>query len=1223
MRRRLIPLLLALAVDCRTTAWCAGVPIWSEESSHRWTSVQPAPGPRPGFHSMAPAQTGITFSNRLSDASIAANRILEIGSGVALGDVDGDGRVDIYFCGLEGDNALYRNLGDWRFEEIAQSAGVACPNTWSTGAVLVDLDGDLDLDLLVNSLGGGTRLFRNDGKGRFTEDTDCGLIGKFGATSMALADVDGDGDLDLYVTNYRSDTFFDHPPGLRTQMRQGRDGQWALEPRARFLTLAQGQAPPLVLERGEPDIFYLNKGGGKFLAAPWQAGVFTTTAGEELKEPPTDWGLAAMFRDLNGDGLPDLYVCNDFINWPDRVWLNHDGNHLRAAPPTAFRAWSVASMAVDVADINRDGIDDLFTVDMLNPRREARARQRPDLLLGKVEWPVENPEFSPEVARNTLQLGRGDGTFAEVARYSGVAATDWAPSALFLDVDLDGWEDLLVGAGNLHDVQDLDGLSKQRGTATRSIPVRLEDLAKLPSRRAASMAFRNRHDLTFEDSSAAWGFNQVGVAHGMALADLDGDGDLDLVVNTMNEPARIYRNDSPAPRLAVRLRGAAENTRGVGAKITVRGGPVTQTQEILSGGRYASSDDPARTFAAGNADRLEIEVLWRDGKRSLVADAKPNRIYEIFQRAAKTFPKPQVAPLRSMFADASAALNHTHQDAAYADTSRQPLLPRKLSTSGPGMAWADLDRDGNEDLIITEGRDGHTRVFRNLGRGIFEAWTAALPSMPNARDQTAVLASPTGSNSVELIVGETHWEEGSAEAPSFSRFTLSGKIPAARMAGPASGVSSTGPLAQADVDGDGDLDLFVGGRAVAHRYPEPATSVLLRRDGNTFEVMQRFDALGLVNGAVWTDIDGDGDPDLALACEWDSVRLFRNDAGRLVEITAGTGLADFKGWWNGIVAADFDGDGKMDLAVSNWGLNWRTDVIGVHAQAVELYHGEFAGDGIVHTILASLDPDLGKITPWRDRKTMVAALPFLSGKFPDHASYGKASVSDLLEGNPAKQGRLAASTFASTVFLNRGGHFEAHPLPAEAQFAPAFGLVAADFNGDGFEDLFLAQNFFGMDPETSRLDAGVGLMLLGNGKGGFRPLGTRESGIAMFGEQRGAAAADFDGDGRVDLAVGQHGGTTRLFRNQTASQGLQVRLMGGTANPWAIGARMRLDMSGSLGPVRELHSGSGWYSQDGAVQVLGLRGKPSAVRVRWPGGKETSHPLQPGQMKIDITEPGS
>jgi len=1196
--------------------------VWQTGPGYRFARLSAPKGSGPGFTLLTPAQTGITFSNRLTDATVARNRLYEIGSGVALGDVDGDGLVDIYFCSLEGANVLYRNLGNWRFEDVTAASGLVCSNQFSTGCVFADVYGEGHLDLLLNSLGGGTRLFRNDGKGHFTEQTESGLLRRFGATSMALADVKGDGTLDLFVCNYRTDTVLDHPPGLNVQVSQAPDGTLSVQPSGRFVVLPGRSGVPQVVERGEPSFLYLNRGGGQLLPVPWHVGLFVDEDGLALGEAPGDWGLSVLFRDLNGDGLPDLYVCNDFAHFPDRLWLNQDGRRFQAAPRPALRHTSLASMAIDAADINRDGFDDFFVADMLSPRRESRAWQRPEVMGGA--GLSEDPDIRPEVPRNTLQLARGDGTFAEIAVLAGVAATDWTTSALFLDVDLDGWEDLLLATGNKHDVQDADALGPLGRAASWQTPqARLAAFAALPPRAARSLALRNRHDLTFEDTSAAWGFNALGVAHGMALADLDNDGDLDVVVNCMNEPARIYRNNSPAPRVAVRLKGLGRNTRGIGARIKVSGGPVTQTQVMMAGGRFLSSDDPMRVFAAGAATRLEIEVAWRSGRRSLLTNAEPNCIYEIDEAGALPSANPPPAPPAPLFEDVSSKLNHLHLDEPFDDFARQPLLPRKLSTLGPGVGWADLEGNGRDDLLVSAGKGGRLAVFRNDGQGGLVRAKDNPATQTAPRDQTSPLVFHPRAGPAQLIVGESNWEDADTNAPAFRGFALGPDAAANLPSALASGRSATGPLALADVDGDGKLDLFVGGRVVPGRYPEPATSYLLHNDGHSFSVAQTFTNLGLVSGAVFVDFDGDGQPDLALACEWDSIRLFHNDHGKFTEVTAAFGLARFKGYWNGIAVGDFDGDGRLDLVASNWGRNWRTDQGPGPEAPVRLYYGDFAGDGVLGTILASLDPFLSKVTPWRDREAVAAAIPSLVARVPDHHAYGRASIQEVLGEKASIARELSATSFDSMVFLNRGDHFEARPLPIEAQFAPAFGVSVADFDGDGREDVFLAQNFFGVDAETSRQDAGTGLVLLGDGRGGFRALRPQEAGIAIYGEQRGCAVADFDGDGRVDLAVAQHGGPTRLFRNVRAAPGVRVSLRGSPDNPEAIGACVRLRWGDQLGPARELHAGSGYWSQDSSTLVLAAPAPPTGLEVRWPGGRQQLWSWPPGARAIVVSQAGA
>lgn len=1183
---------------------------WKPHPGHRRAAVRPGPGRGPGFELQPPAVTGVAFTNHLDEATVARNRLLELGSGVALGDVDGDGRVDVYLCRLEGDNVLYRNLGDWRFEDITARAGVACPDQYSTGCNLADLDGDGDLDLLVNSLGGGTRAFRNDGTGRFTE-AELGFLRNTGATSMALADVEGDGDLDLYVTHYRSDTFHDPPKGGRFVQRRQPDGTTVIEPKDRYLGVPAMNGNLEVLERGEADAMYINRGGTNVVLVPWNVGLFIDEQSQALVEPPKDWGLAVMFRDLDGDHRPDLYVCNDFVHWPDRLWLNL-GKRFQAAPPTALRNQPLSSMSMDAADIDRDGHDDFFVAEMLSPRREDRARQRPDTLDGVVRWPLERPAFRPEVTRNTLQRSRGDGTWADIAPLAGVAATDWTWSSAFLDVDLDGWEDLLLTTGNFHDVQDIDAQRRIiREGLWKSPETRRQALALLPRRATPSVALRNRRDLTFEDTGAAWGFDQRGFAHGMAFGDLDNDGDLDVVVNVLNGPARLLRNGAQAPRLAVRLKGARANTAGIGARIRVTGGPVAQHQEMISGGRYLSGDQAQRVFAAGEARSLEVEVVWRNGRRTEVRGLEPNQVVEIEELGTLDPPAPPAAP-QALFQALVAAPDPVPREPDPAEFERQPLLPRRLATEAPGLAWADWDGDGDPDLWVGADEDGRPRALRNDGAsGFVTDDTLRLRSLESGPCPAVLIAPglPGGGPSLRWIAGLASAKDASGGTPRFADLGPSNAAPSIAPSAIPSDAGSTGPLALADVDGDGRLDLLVGARAKAGRYPETAATLLLPGTATGWGPPGVVTDSARVSGAVFTDIDADGDPDLVLAGDWDSLRLFRNDGGRLVEATAGSGLESRKGFWNGVTAGDFDGDGRMDLVASNWGRNWRIDQTGGPAgvtpaagrQApVRLVSGEFSEPGRVMTLLASVDPATGRETPWRAWSALAKAIPSLAERVPSHREFAARDVTGLLGPLAARASSLEADTFDSMLFLNRGGRFEAVPLPVQAQFAPAFGLSVADFDGDGREDLFLAQNFFGVDAETSRHDAGTGLVLLGDGRGGFRSLSPQEAGFSLPGEQRASAVADVDGDGRPDLAVGQHAGITRILRNVGGRPGVRVRLQGPPGNPEGVGAVLRLVFGDRTGPAREIHVGSGFRSQDSADTVLAAPTVPTALEVRWP-----------------------
>ncbi len=1187
---------------------CSGQQAWQTNAGYRSLPLTIATAGQPGFTLQTESQTGIAFSNSLSDASAAANQIRMGGSGIALGDVDGDGRCDIYLCRLEGDNVLYRNLGGWRFEDITARARVTCPGQYSTGCALADVDGDGDLDLLVNAIGVGTRLFFNDGRGIFTESAQPSLhIGR-GATSLALADVDGDGDLDLYVANYRTNTI--RSTGLQVLNISGKR-MIRPEDREQYEITPAG----MILEHGDVDVLSLNDGRGQYAPVPWTGGAFLDEDGRPLGAAPKEWGLSAMFRDIDGDGLPDLYVCNDFWS-PDRIWINKSTNgrvQFQAAPRLMLRQTSTFSMGVDFADLNRDGFDDFLVLDMLSRDHPRRLRQRS--LTGPGASASDRINDRPQVGRNTLFVNRGDGTFAELAQSAGLQASEWSWGIVFLDVDLDGWEDALITTGHAFDTQDADTEARLARRGPNPNEQTSQNLLEFPRLHVPNCAFRNRGDLTFEDAGARWGFNQVGISHGLALADLDNDGDLDVVVNNLNRAVSLCRNDSPARRIAVRLNGRTPNTHGIGAKIKVSGGPVPQTQEWISGGRYLSCDEGLRVFAAGVATNLSIEVAWRSGARSVLTNLQPHRIYEIDEAAASAntppVAKPSIPP--PLFREVT-AFQHAHTDQPFDDFARQPLLPRRLSQLGPGVSWIDIDGDGRDDLCAGSGRGGNLSIFRNRGDGGFEAMRVGGPLAKVIDDQTTILGWSAKLGTTTLLVGQANYETGDTNLPSVRRFEIAGAM-SAREPLPNLG-ASPGPLAMADLDGDGDLDLFIGGRVIAGHYPRAAVSRLFRNEGGGFKLSQEWPALGLVSGAVFTDLDGDGLPELVLACEWGPVRVFANRHGKLTEATAAWGLDKFQGWWNGVAAGDFNGDGRLDLVASNWGRNTQEQPF--LREGWRVHFGDLAGRGTTEIVEAILDRDHGRLAPWRDLDALAHSLPWLRERFTTSASFADASLEQILGDALNRAVELRVNWLDSTLFLNRGEHFEARPLPAAAQWAPAFAVGVADADGDGNEDVFLSQNFFAVSENSSRLDAGRGLWLRGDGRGGLAALSGAQSGVLVYGEQRGAALCDYDADGRIDLAVSQNGSTTKLFHNDGAKPGLRIRLRGPDGNLQGIGAVLRW----GNGPAREVHGGSGYWSQDSAVTVLARPAAPARLTVRWPGGKVTSSELPTGANEITISAEG-
>ena len=1176
----------------------------------------------PGFSQLPGVATGIQFKNVVPESRHLTNGILLNGTGIAAGDVDGDGRCDLYFCRTDGTNALYRNLGNWRFEEITRNAGVGCDHLTSTGAVFADLDGDGDLDLVVNTIGNGTRIFRNDGKGSFTQTwvLNRGVAGM----TTAVADVDGDGFLDLYIANHRPTALMDYANARftfrtvhGTNEVETVNGRPTTDPDLADRFVSDGQGG--IFEWGVTDVLLKNQGGTNWTVLPFTGGTFLDENGIPMTKAPQGWALCAAFHDLNGDGLPDLYVCHDFLT-EDICWINQGNGKFRRLPSLALRKMPMSSMAVDFADINRDGAVDFLALDMMS-------RSHRDRMLFLKERPpsVHTPGLManrPQYEMNTLFLNRGDSTFAEIAQLSGLEAADWAWSCAFLDVDLDGWEDVLVVNGMERAGRDQDVAEQIRKLrATR----RLSDAEVYQARRmyprlaTPNLAFRNRGDLTFVETGQAWGFATKGVSTSMALADLDNDGDLDVVVGNINDPAGVYRNESTAPRLGIRLMGLPPNTRGIGARIRVTGGAVPeQSQEVISGGRYLSGDDGLRSFAAGSlTNRMTVEVMWRSGRVTRAENLQPNHIYELAESVSVSATTRSTHSDPPWFVDHSEVLSHSHHQEVFDDFARQPLLPNRLSQLGPGLSWFDLDGDGHDDLILGTGRGGTISGFLGDGRGGFKPVPTNTLGSALDQDVTTLLGTTAASGKPELLVGLANYSAGAGLGVSVRQIQPSNSQQAT-LVGPTQ--ASTGPMALADLTGTGSLSLFVGGRVIAGRYPQAADSLVLKKQGDLWLPDSIHTAVlkevGLVSGAVFSDLDGDGLPELLLACEWGPIRVFQNQKGVFQDATARLGLIHYLGWWNGVTTGDFDGDGRLDIAASNWGRN--TKYQSHRERPLMLFYGDFAGNSSVGLLEAHWESQIQKWVPERQLNPLAEAFPFLREKFNSHRAFSMAGVEEVLGDRFSQAKSLSANWLESTVFLNRGDHFEARALPVEAQMAPAFGITVGDVDGDGREDLFLAQNFFDAQAETPRYDGGRGLWLRGDGHGGFQAVDGTRTGVRIYGEQRGAALADFDEDGRIDLAVTQNGGATRLYRNQMARPGIRIRLQGPPGNPQGLGAVVSLIMGQTQGPAHEVHAGSGYWSQDSSTVVLGAPTDPSAVRVRWPGGKVTQIPLPVGGRSAPV-----
>ena len=1179
--------------------------------------LAPRSGPRGKtlFTIVAPEDSGVRIENKYDDPEIWGRRSREfdlgaVGTGVAIGDYDNDGRPDIFVVSKTESCRLFRNLGNWKFEDVTEKAGVgdhgAAARIWKQGATFVDINNDGLLDIYVCRFNAPNLLYINQGDGTFKEEAHAYGLDVNDACVMAyFCDYDRDGWLDVFIQTNVLDAAA-HPEGQR-------------------------------------DYLFHNNRNGTFTNVTDRAGV----------APGPTHGNSAVWWDFDGDGWPDLYVANDFAV-PDALYHNnHDGTFTdviaRVMPHSPY-----SSMGSDLGDVNNDGRLGLLVADMAEPDHvedqramaESRARMR---------VPDEGSNEIRQFPSSALFLNTGTGRCLEAAHLAGLDATGWTWAPLWEDLDNDGRADLFVTNGMYREIHNQDLIARR---AMAGSPLAREQIARnSPVFAETHLAFRNLGSLSFENVSSTWGLDQKGVSFGAALGDLAGDGNMDLVYSNYQAGVTLLRNESDTGhRIVCVLRGTRSNRFGVGAKVTLESAVGIQVRTLTLGRGFMSSSEPIVHFGLGeDAVIRRLTVSWPSGAVQTFENLPADRRFTITEPSSPTTAsdpvgpalaagpvRPQGATLRAQEPAGPASLSvqpdaqappqftETSQTAhlswmaaeePYDEFLDQRLLPAGVNRRGPAIAVGDLDGSGRDGVCIGGTTKEARRVLLPQGADTWApAASPALAAPPDVDDGPLLLFDSTGEGHADLLVTAGGASQP-AGAPEYQprlflndghghfRPAPDGTLPALSI--------SAGAACAADFDRDGRLDLFIGGRVSPGSYPKMPQSVLLANRGGKFvdvtdAVAPMLRNVGMVTSALWSDVDGDGWPDLLLTLEWGEVKYFHNDGGKKFEDwTEKAGFASAgTGWWRSIATADFNGDGRPDYVVGNVGLNTQYRADPEHPAL--LFSGDFAGRGSAEIVEAYYEN--GQLYPLRSRTDLGAAIPSVLRRFRWNNDYARATLPEILGADRlAAATRLAATELRSGVFLSQpDGRYRFEPLPRIAQIAPADGLVAGDFNGDGYADVYVAQNSYAPASAIGRFDGGLSQLLCGDGHGHFAAVPPLESGLVVPGDAKALAVLDLDGDGWPDFLVSRNGEATLAFRNRGVEgrHSLRVVLQGKPGNPQAVGARVTAEYADGTTQTGEVCAGSGYYSQSTAALFFGFtdRNPLRRVRVQWPSGATTTSP---------------
>jgi enediyne biosynthesis protein E4 len=1054
------------------------------------------------FTLMPGSETHAIFNNELDYERQLANKFniytfrnFYNGGGVALGDINNDGLIDIFMASNMNTNVLYLNKGNFDFEDISKKAGIEGKG-WSTGVSFADVNGDGFTDIFVCKTGkaGGVEarneLYINNGNLTFTEQAQKYGLDESGNSSQGVFfDYDKDGDLDLYLLK-------NSPRAI---------GSFEQNERQRFIrdTITGG------------DKLFRND-GNKFADVSEKAGIYGSAIG---------FGLGVTVGDINQDGWMDIYVSNDFFE-RDYIYINNHNGTFSETLVDMMPSISAASMGADMADINNDHFPEIFATDML-PEHHDRLKTKTTFDSWESYTSGVKNGFHHQFTRNMLQLNNADGTFSEIGRMAGVYATDWSWGSLIMDLDNDGLKDIFVANGIYKDLTDQDYIQyfSNREMAMSVISGKNVNYRALidaiPSVKIPSYAFQNKGNLKFQNVAESWGLGTPSFSNGSAYGDLDNDGDLDLVINNVNMPMFIYRNetDNQLPQnhyIKVILKGEGKNTDAVGSKITARHlGKMVYVEQMPMRG-YLSTIDPRPNLGLGAWTLVDsLIVQWPDNRVTLLTGVKTNQTLTLHQKDGVVMSinlADTISNRNEYFGEITAGkpIDFVHREDEFDDFSRDKLLYHMMSTEGPRMCQGDVNGDGMADIFIGGAKGQPGALFVQQKNGSFLSVEKALFEEDKiSEDMDCAFFDADGDGDPDLYVASGGNEFPESSSALNDRLYLNdgkGHFVKTSKILPAGKYENSSCVRPADFDNDGVMELFVGIRLKPFEYGVPASSYLLENDGRgnftnvTPQIAPELTNVGMIRDMLWEDVDGDGDQDIILAGDWMALKILINTRGKFAEKKDAFGSEKTEGWWNCLAAADVDGDGDIDFVAGNHGLNSRFQA--TPEKPVSMFVSDFDLNGTVEQIITTYDGD--KSYPLALKHDLTRQIPGLEAKYPKYEMYKDQQVTDMFTPAQLKNSiHLDAFLLETSLFLNDGkGNFTRHPLPAEAQLSPVYAVDISDFSGDGIPDILLGGNLYNVKPEVGRYDASYGTFLMGDGKGNFADLPARKSGFRLKGEVR-------------------------------------------------------------------------------------------------------------------------